>query len=97
MKKYANDYAAPSPPSKRPGVPYAVAGGNAVAAWVSRVAEAAVRNTQDIDILLRRADLPAAMAAMAQAGFIHRHTASLKMFLDGPTARARDAVQVVII
>jgi len=27
------------------GVPYAVAGGNAVAAWVSRVDEAAVRNT----------------------------------------------------
>ena len=39
-------------------VPYAVAGGNAVAAWVSRVDEAAVRNTQDVDIILRRADLP---------------------------------------
>src|SRR5947208_16082626 len=30
------------------GVPYAVVGGNAVAAWVSRVDEAAVRNTQDV-------------------------------------------------
>src|SRR6266850_317884 len=70
------------------GVPYAVAGGNAVAAWVSRVDEAAVRNTQDVDILLRRADLPAAVEAMTRAGFIHRHTASLDMFLDGPTARA---------
>ena len=49
------------------GVPYAVAGGNAVAAWVSRVDEAAVRNTQDVDILLRRADLPGAIAAMTQA------------------------------
>jgi len=77
------------------GVPYAVADGNAVAAWVSRVDEAAVRNTQDVDILLRRADLPAAIAAMTQAGFIHRHTASLDMFLDGPSARARDAVPVV--
>ena len=28
------------------GIPYAVAGGHAVAAWVSRVDEAAVRNTQ---------------------------------------------------
>src|SRR5437867_3980492 len=54
------------------GVPYAVAGGNAVAAWVSRVDEAAVRNTQDVDILLRRADLPAAVDAMTRAGFIHR-------------------------
>src|SRR3989454_9979774 len=66
-------------------VPYAVVGGNAVAAWVSRVDEAAVRNTQDVDILLRRADLPAAIAAMAQGGFVHRHTASLDMFLDGST------------
>ncbi|HKW28160.1 MAG TPA: hypothetical protein VJT54_02410 [Verrucomicrobiae bacterium] len=41
-------------------VPYAVADGNAVAAWVSRVDEAAVRNTQDVDIVLRRADLSAA-------------------------------------
>src|SRR5712671_6506911 len=77
------------------GVPYAVADGNAVAAWVSRVDEAAVRNTQDVDILLRRADLGAATAAMTQAGFVHRHTASLDMFLDGPNARARDAVHIV--
>jgi hypothetical protein len=77
------------------GVPYAVAGGNAVAAWVSRVDEAAVRNTRDVDILLRRADLPAAIAAMTRAGFVHRHTAGVEMFLDGPNARARDAVHVV--
>jgi hypothetical protein len=46
------------------GVPYAVAGGNAVAEWVGRVDEDAVRNTRDVDILLRRADLPAAKAAL---------------------------------
>ncbi len=77
------------------GVPYAVAGGNAVAAWVSRVDEAAVRNTQDVDILLRRADLPAATAALAAAGFIYRHVKSLDIFLDGENASARDAVNVV--
>ena len=76
-------------------VPYALVGGNAVAAWVSRVEEAAVRNTQDVDILLRRADLPAAKAAMARSGFVYRHAASLDMFLDGPNARARDAVHLV--
>jgi ethanolamine ammonia-lyase small subunit len=76
-------------------VPYAVAGGNAVAAWVSRVDEAAVRTTQDVDILLRRADLQAAIAALGQAGFVYRHAASLDMFLDGPNARARDAVHLV--
>src|SRR5213595_2362149 len=51
-------------------VPYALVGGNAVAAWVSRVDETAVRNTQDVDILLRRTDLPSAKAALAKAGFV---------------------------
>ena len=37
-------------------IPCAVAGGNAVAAWVARVDRAAVRNTQDVHILVRRAD-----------------------------------------
>jgi hypothetical protein len=77
------------------GIPYAVAGGNAVAAWVSRVDEAAVRNTQDVDILLRRADLPAAIIALSQAGFVHRHSSGIDMFLDGPHAKARDAVHLV--
>jgi hypothetical protein len=77
-------------------VPYAVAGGNAVAAWVSRVDEAAVRNTQDVDILLRRADLPAARQALEQAGFVYRRVASLNLFLDCPKAKARDAIHVVL-
>src|SRR5947209_703746 len=77
------------------GVPYAVVGGNAVAAWVSRVDEAAVRNTRDVDILLRRADLERAKAALATVGFIYRHSAGIDMFLDGPGAKARDAVHVV--
>lgn len=76
-------------------VPYAVAGGNAIAAWVSRVDEAAVRNTQDVDIVLRRADLSAARKALEQAGFVYRHVASVDMFLDGPDAKARDAVHIV--
>lgn len=77
------------------GIPYAVAGGNAVAAWVSRVDEVAVRNTQDVDILLRREDLSRTIEAMAEAGFVYRHCASIDMFLDGPNGRARDAVHIV--
>jgi Uncharacterised nucleotidyltransferase len=76
-------------------VPYAVIGGNAVAAWVSRVDEAAVRNTRDVDILLRRSDFDAAKAALEAAGFIYRHAASIDMFLDGKGAKARDAVHVI--
>jgi Uncharacterised nucleotidyltransferase len=80
---------------EKAGVPYAVVGGNAVAAWVAQVDEAAVRNTQDVDLLLRRSDLDAAAAALAQVGFVRRHVASIDMFLDGPKAKARDAVHVV--
>ena len=80
---------------RRAKVPYAVADGNAVAAWVSRVDEAATRNTQDVDIILRRADLAAARQALERAGFVYRHAANLDMFLDGPDAKARDAVHIV--
>jgi hypothetical protein len=76
-------------------IPYAVIGGNAVAAWVSRVDEAAVRNTQDVDLLMRRSDLEAAKTALAPAGFVYRHVKGIDMFLDGPSAKARDAVHIV--
>jgi len=83
------------------GVPYAVIGGNAVAAWVSRVDESVVRNTQDVDLLLRRDDLPQAKVALEAAGFVHRSVSILRgkgdmeMFLDGPGAKARDAVHLI--
>jgi hypothetical protein len=77
------------------GVPYAVIGGNAVASWVSRIDEAAVRFTQDIDILLLREDLAAATAALEPAGFRYRHAAGVHMFLDGPEGKFRDAVHVI--
>jgi hypothetical protein len=80
---------------ERASIPYAVVGGNAVAAWVSRVDEAAVRNTQDVDIMLRRSDLAAATAALEAAGFVYRHAAGIDMFLDGPEAKTRDAVRIV--
>ena len=77
------------------GIPYAVIGGNAVMAWVEQVDESAVRFTQDVDIVLRREDLGRAAAALAKVGFLHRHAAGLEMFLDGPEAKARDAVHVI--
>ena len=77
------------------GVPYAIVGGNAVQHWVAQVDESVVRNTRDVDIILNRADLPRAIAALETAGFIYRHAASVDMFLDGPDAKARDAVHVI--
>jgi hypothetical protein len=80
---------------ERAGIPYAVVGGNAVASWVSTVDEAAVRNTQDVDILIRRADLDAVKAALAPEGFIYQEVLGGDMFLDGPAAKPRDAVHVL--
>jgi len=77
------------------GIPYAIIGGNAVRAWVAQADEAAVHTTRDVDILLRRSDWPAALAAMEAAGFTYRHVKSIDMFLDGPSAKARDAVHVL--
>jgi hypothetical protein len=77
------------------GIPYAVIGGNAVMAWVEQVDESAVRFTQDVDLVLRREDLDRAAEALARAGFVHRRSAGIDMFLDGPGAKARDAVHVI--
>ena len=76
-------------------VPYAVVGGNAVQIWVAQVDESVARATQDVDIVLRRGDLDAAIRALEAAGFVFREGAGIAMFLDGPGAKARDAVHVV--
>ncbi len=52
-------------------VPYAVAGGNAVAAWVARVDRAAVRNMQDVDILGQRSDFETVKRALESVGFVY--------------------------
>jgi hypothetical protein len=80
---------------EKTGIPYAVAGGNAVAAWVSRVDRAAVRNTQDVDILVRRADLDRVTAALEAAGFVRAAVMDVVCFLDGPQGSPRDAVHLL--
>jgi hypothetical protein len=79
---------------ERANVPYAVAGGNAVASWVGTIDKAAVRFTQDVDLLLRREDLGAATVALAQDGFLYHETLDVHMFLDGPQANPREAIHV---
>ena len=39
------------------GIKYAVIGGNAVAAWVSRVDPGATRSTTDVDLLVDQSDI----------------------------------------
>src|ERR1700678_3259704 len=69
------------------GVPYAVADGNAVAAWVASVDPAAVRNMQDVDILLRRTDLDAAARALESVGFVRPTSLPSTCFLTGRAPR----------
>jgi hypothetical protein len=76
-------------------IPYAIIGGNAVQHWVSQVDESVVRNTQDVDIILNESDLEKAIPVLEAAGFIFRRAAGITMFLDGPNAKARDAVHVL--
>lgn len=77
------------------GIPYAVIGGNAVAAWVSKVDPGAARNTVDVDLMVNRGDFEAVKAAMTGAGFVHCETMEVHMFLDGPDGRPRDAVHIL--
>jgi hypothetical protein len=77
------------------GVPYAVVGGNAVAEWVSRVDRGAVRNTRDVDILVRRTDLRAVREALEAAGFIYHQLLDVDMFLDGPSGMPSEAVHLL--
>jgi hypothetical protein len=76
-------------------VPYAVIGGHAIAASISRVDQTLVRYTRDVDLLVRRADFARVKAALESAGFVSRHSAGVEMFLEGAAGKARDAVHVL--
>jgi len=69
------------------GLPYAVAGGNAVAEWVGRIDEGAVRNTPDVDILIRRPDFPATRDCLEGAGFLYCVLPDTDIFVDGPQGK----------
>lgn len=77
------------------GIPYAVAGGNAVAEWVARVDEDAVRNTKDVDLLVRRGDFDAVKAALESAGFVYHYVLDVDVFIDGPQGRPSAGVHLL--
>ena len=70
------------------GIPYAVIGGNAVGYWVAQVNEAAVRFTRDVDVLIRREDLPGVSKAMEAAGFRYRHVRGIDSLIEGVAAKS---------
>ncbi|MBY0513059.1 MAG: nucleotidyltransferase family protein [Gemmataceae bacterium] len=77
------------------GVPYAVVGGHAVANWIASIDEGSVRNTRDVDVLIRRADFAAAKAAMEAAGFVFGSAYGVDFFLDGPDAKPSEGVHLL--
>lgn len=77
------------------GVRYAVAGGNAVAEWVARVDEEAVRTTRDVDLLVRRGDLPKVRTALEAAGFIYHQVLNVDAFIDGPQGKPSGGVHLL--
>ena len=77
------------------GIPYAIIGGNAVAAWVATIDDGAVRNTRDVDILLREQDLDAATIAMESAGFVRDSVMNVTVFLDGPNGKPSQGIHVL--
>jgi len=79
----------------RANLPYAVVGGNAVASWVATVDEGAVRNTRDVDLLIRRDDLERVTRALEEAGFVRAEVLDVVMFLDGPDAKPSESIHVL--
>jgi hypothetical protein len=76
-------------------IPYAVEGGHAVASWVATIDEGAVRNTRDIDLLIRREDLDAITAALEQSGFVRTEVLGVPMFLDGQEAKPSESIHLL--
>lgn len=77
-------------------IPYAIVGGNAVRIWVAQVDPAAVRATNDVDVLIRPENLEQVKNVMAENGYHYRKAAGLDMFLEGKDDSVRYAIHVVI-
>lgn len=76
-------------------LPYALVGGQAVALWVASKDPAAVRTTKDVDILLRRDDLPRARAAALSAGMDYFEVMGVGMFLERGDPNPRHGIHLV--
>src|SRR5438128_8935383 len=77
------------------GIAYALVGGQAVALWVATKDPAAVRTTKDVDILLRREDLPRARTAAAAVALDYFEVIGVGMFLERSAPKPRKAVRVL--
>ena len=79
-----------SQPLEQAGVPHELVGGLAVFLHVENADSTHSSLTRDIDVMIRRADLPRVVDVAEEHGF--RHSAGLDMLLYGDTTSARNAV-----
>lgn len=77
------------------GIRYAVVGGNAVAAWVSRIDPAATRATKDVDLLVRKQDDQRISQVMGELGFDRQDLRRLVLFIDPAEPSTRSGVHLV--
>lgn len=76
-------------------IPYAVVGGNAVAAWVATVDPAATRTTKDVDILVRRSDLGQITQTLTKLGYRREDLRDLVIFVDPDEPSRRSGIHLV--
>jgi hypothetical protein len=77
------------------GVPYALVGGQAVAIWVATRDPDAVRTTKDVDILLRRDDLPHARKAAQSDGWDYCEVLGVGMFLERDNPNPKRGIHLI--
>ena len=77
-------------------VSYAVIGGHAVAAWVATIDDGAVRNTQDVDLLIREVDLGTATEALQAVGFKRDEDMGVVVFLDGDDGKPSQGIHILL-
>jgi len=80
---------------RQAGISHVVVGGQAVASWVARVDKEAVRNTKDVDLLVRRDDFPRVVETLQSVGFIRQNVSGIGLFLDGPEGSVRSAIHII--
>ena len=76
-------------------VPFALVGGQAVAIWVATRDPAAVRTTKDVNVFLRREDLPRARAAALSVDMDYLEVVGVGMFLERTDPNPRQAVHLI--
>ena len=77
------------------GVTYEIVGGMATYLQIDRIDPLEARLTRDVDICVRRDDLPRIAAFAANHGFQFRNAAGIDMLLDLHQPKARSAVHFV--